>query len=428
VIRSIRRYAAALAVATMASALVPAGAAASSLQQRLATVVAQSGVAANSSVYVWDQSSREVVYARVAGRSVTPASTIKLMTTAAALSRLGPEHRFQTRIALDGTQTGDTFDGDVWLIGGGDPSLSTFGFRRDNYGGVGSNIAGLLTPLRNRGITHVTGRVRVDDGMFDQQRWVGEWNPSFRYYYSGPLGALTVNQGYLGSWRGGQASRNPDIHAGETLRTLMGRNGITVGGSTMRGSLPESAKVVGTLASPPLHQLAGHTNAASDNFFAEILLKHVGVARFGSRSDGSTDQGRRAARAQLVEMGMSMEGVRWVDGSGLAYDNRVTARSIGHTLGVGAQAEWGEQWIQGFATSGRSGTLRNRMTTRPFYGRVQGKTGTLRHASGLAGFSQRVGSNRRYGFVVLTYDPRGRPLQYTLTRALQDRLAMTLVR
>jgi D-alanyl-D-alanine carboxypeptidase/D-alanyl-D-alanine-endopeptidase (penicillin-binding protein 4) len=123
-----------------------------------------------------------------------------------------------------------------------------------------------------------------------------------------------------------------------------------------------------------------------------------------------------------------MSGVRWSDGSGLSYANRVTTRSLGHVLGVGAQTPWGEQWIAGFANAGRTGTLRNRMTRRPFYGRVYGKTGTLRHASALAGFAHRLGSNRRFGFAVVTSNSSGASVSYTTAKRLQDRVAMTLVR
>lgn len=417
-----------LVVAAALLALLAPAAGAASLAKRLDATVARSGVAAGTSVYVWDQETREVLYTRGAGRSVTPASTIKLMTSAAALARFGPEHRFRTTLSLDGVQVGSTFEGDVWLVGGGDPSLSTFGFRRDNLRGSGANLAGLVAPLRKRGITTIRGELRVDDDLFDEQRWVADWKPSFRYDETGALGALTVNQSQLGRWIGTRSTRLPDVYAGELLRVLLGRQGITVTGATRPGSVPPAAKAVGTVASPPLAELVAHMNSASDNFYAETLLKQVGVDRFGAAGSGSTADGRRAARAELVELGADLSGVAWKDGSGLAYGNRITARSLGHVLGLGAQAEWGETWIQGFAASGRSGTLRRRMTRPPYRGRILAKTGTLRHASGLAGFARRSADGRRLGFAVLTWNPRGSQLPYSRTRALQDRVAMTLVR
>ncbi|MEO6866874.1 MAG: D-alanyl-D-alanine carboxypeptidase, partial [Gaiellales bacterium] len=80
------------------------------------------------------------------------------------------------------------------------------------------------------------------------------------------------------------------------------------------------------------------------------------------------------------------------------------------------------------ARSGTYGTLRRRMTRFPYRGRVQAKTGTLRHVSALAGFSERSATGRRYGFAVVTSQPRGAPISYTAARSLQDRIAMVLVR
>ncbi len=408
--------------------LVPAHAAGASLAARIDQVVRRSPVAGATSVYVWDQQSRDVIYTRAAGRAVTPASTMKLLTSAAALQRFGPDHQFSTRVALHGTQVGNRWIGDVWLVGGGDPSLSTFGFARDNYGGSGANLASLVSPLRHRGIEGVTGRIMVDDDLLDEVRWVPEWKSSFRFDESGALGALTVNQSLTGKYVGSKSSHLPDIRAGEVYRDLLRRQGIFVAGKTVSGSIPSTAEYVGAVQSPPLIELVSYMNTASDNFFAETLLKDIGADRFGAAGRGSTEDGRRAARAELAALGIDLSKVTWVDGSGLAYGNRVSTRALGHVLGVGAQTTWGERWIGGFANSGRSGTLRKRMTRRPFYGRVFAKTGTLNHTSGLAGFAHRIGSNRRYGFAVVTSYPPGVGVPYTSARNVQDRVAMTLVR
>lgn len=416
-----------VALALVATLLLPARATAASLEQRIDLLVSRSGVAGTTSVYVWDQDTRDVLYTRAPGRAVTPASTMKLLTSAAALERFGADHRFTTRVALEGTQVGNRFLGDVWLIGGGDPSLSTFGFARDNYRGRGANLAMLVSPLRNRGIEGITGRIMVDDDLLDELRWVPEWKPSFHFDETGALGALTVNQSLTGKYIGSTSSHLPDIRTGEVYRDLLRRQGIYVAGDTKSGSLPPSAELVGEVESPPLAELVAHMNAASDNFFAEILLKDIGADRFGARGNGSTVDGRRAARAELEALGIDMTGVVWSDGSGLSYVNRVSARSLGHVLGVGAQAAWGEPWITGFANAGRTGTLRNRMTRRPYFGRVYAKSGTLNHASGLAGFAHRVGSNRRFGFAVVTSNPPGVGVSYTRAKRLQDRIAMTLV-
>lgn len=424
-------------VATLlgSSLVAPANAGAATLATRIDRAVARSGVAGSSSVYVWDQATRQVLYTRAAGRPVTPASTMKLLTSAAALQHFGPDHRFTTRVALQGTQVGNRFLGDVWLIGGGDPSLSTFGFARDNYRSGGANLAMLVSPLVDRGIEGISGRIMVDDDLLDELRWVPEWKRSFRFEETGALGALTVNQSLTGRYVGTRSSHLPDVRTGEVYRDLLRRQGVYVAGKTVSGSLPPTAELAGSVESPPLIDLVAHMTSTSDNFFAETLLKDIGADRFGSGGTasspgggGSTVDGRRAARAELEALGIDLSGVEWTDGSGLAYSNRVTARSLGHVLGVGAQTPWGDDWIAGLATSGRTGTLRHRMTRRPYAGRVFAKTGTLNHASALAGFAYRLGSDRRFGFAVITSNAPGVGVSYTRAKHLQDSVAMTLVR
>ncbi|MCW2927464.1 MAG: hypothetical protein JWM86_1432 [Thermoleophilia bacterium] len=422
-----RRLATVLASCIAVVGIVTPAATGASLEARVGTAVRQSAVGGSTSVYVWDQATRDVLYTHTPSTAVTPASTMKLLTSSAALAQLGPDHRFETKVALDGHQAGNRWIGDVWLIGGGDPSLSTYGFLRDNYGGRGANLASLVAPLRTRGIEGVTGRIMVDDDLFDEQRWVEGWKPAFRFEEAGALGALTVNQSLVGRYVGSDSAHAPDLRAGTVFRQLLTRQGVFVAGPTESGSVPEEAEIAGSVSSPPLEVLLEHMNRTSDNFYAETLLKQVGVARFGARGTGSTEDGRRAARSVLSAIGIDMRPVTWVDGSGLAYGNRVTARTLGHVLGVGAQAEWGGDWIDSMATSGGHGTLRRRLTRPPYRGRVHAKTGTLNHASGLAGFSDRS-SGRRYGFVVLTYDAAGRRINYSAARGLQDRIAAVLVR
>jgi D-alanyl-D-alanine carboxypeptidase/D-alanyl-D-alanine-endopeptidase (penicillin-binding protein 4) len=169
------------AIALVAALAMPAAASSATLAQRIGFVVRSSAVAGSTSVYVWDQQTRDILYTHLPERRVAPASTLKLLTGSAALAQFGPDRRFTTRVALTGHQEGRRWIGDIWLIGGGDPSLSTFGFARDNFRGQGANLASLVTPLRDRGIDGVAGRIMVDDDRFDSLRWVPSWKHSFRF-------------------------------------------------------------------------------------------------------------------------------------------------------------------------------------------------------------------------------------------------------
>jgi D-alanyl-D-alanine carboxypeptidase/D-alanyl-D-alanine-endopeptidase (penicillin-binding protein 4) len=285
-----------------------------------------------------------------------------------------------------------------------------------------------VTPLQEAGITAISGRIVVDDDRFDSERYVRDWPRSFRYEESGALGALTVNESQLGRWIGGTSTRTPDLRVGATFRTLLARAGIEVTGGVASGSVPADATQAGLVTSAPLAKLLAHMLQTSDNFYAETLLKDIAVDRYGP-GQGTTANGRRAARLELQRAGVDLADERWADGSGLAYTNALTARVLGQVLGIGAQEPWADAWIGAFAVAGRSpGTLERRLDTWPYRDRVHAKTGTLRHVSALAGFADRLGSDHRYGFAVVTYDASGRPVSYTAAKRLQDRIAKILVR
>ena len=108
-------------------------------------------------ISVVDTGSGETLYARGADTPLNPASNVKLVTTAAALRVLGPEHRYSTLLfhAKDALQ-GDVIKGNAWLQGHGDPDLVT------------GDLYELATRLRGSGIKRITGGVIVDPGAFDR--------------------------------------------------------------------------------------------------------------------------------------------------------------------------------------------------------------------------------------------------------------------
>lgn len=400
---------------------------AASLPVRLSAAVGASGVSSTTSVVAWDHSAQRIIYQHLPNRALAPASNMKLFTSAAALRGLGPEHRFTTTVALSGRQVGDVWRGDVYLVGGGDPTLSTRTFALRYLNGQGANIGMLVLPLRFRGIKAITGRLIVVEDFLDRQRYVRGWKPEFRYNEVPALGGLTVNQSYSGERLGTYSSREPAIFAGGIYRDLLRRNGITVRGDTRIGRLPSYATQAGHVLSPPLRLIVRHMNQHSDNFYAEILLKDIGRVLAGP-GRGTTVNGAFAAERQLNQMGLRTTPLNWVDGSGLAYGNRVTGRLMSDLLNIGIQQRpWGVRWWESFAVSGGTGTMRGRMTTWPWRGRVRGKTGTLSHASALSGYSTRL-SGRTYGFAVLTWNSSGGYVDYARARGLQDRVARILVR
>ena len=405
--------------------LMGAASADAALRSRIASAVRHSGVSGSTSVVVYDAQTRSVIYGHNQRRAVAPASNQKLFTAAGALRALGPNYRLQTRLALRGTQHNHTFDGSIYLIGGGDPSLSTRKFARKNLDGTGSNIALLINPLQFRGIRRITGKLVVDESYLDRQRYVSSWPSSFRFDETTALGALTVNQSYLGSCLCGASSHKPAVRAGQVYLNLLESSGVRVDGGIRVGRTPDNAQIVGTVQSPPMRMLVRFMNKHSDNFTAEILLKDLGKVQTGS---GSTKRGAREARRQARLLGVPVRNLRIKDGSGLSSSNRASARQVAELLNrVDNDATIGWSFVQSLAVSGRSGTLKHRLVRHPYRGRVRGKTGTLRRTSALSGYAQRYRGGRRYGFSVITASDGGQ-VPIGTAHQLQDRLAAILVR
>jgi D-alanyl-D-alanine carboxypeptidase/D-alanyl-D-alanine-endopeptidase (penicillin-binding protein 4) len=154
----------------------------------------------------------------------------------------------------------------------------------------------------------------------------------------------------------------------------------------------------------------------SDNFTAEMLLKLLGA---GDGRTGTSAAGAAVVRATLARAGIRMAGVRIADGSGLSLLNRLTADALVDIL----RAAWADPVLRGsfvssLAISGRSGTLKRRLTRAPAAGQIFAKTGTTRHSTALAGY---VGG--RYAFAVVHNGP---PLSHWWSRRAQDRFVTVL--
>jgi len=154
----------------------------------------------------------------------------------------------------------------------------------------------------------------------------------------------------------------------------------------------------------------------SDNYTAEMLVKHLGATLAGN---GSTAAGTRVIRNALGDAGVPLAGVRLADGSGLSGLDRLTAAAVVALLEAGlAQGELRDAFLQSLAVAGVNGTLEDRMERLPARGQVIAKTGTTRTASALSGFVR-----DRYVFAVLQ---NGRPISTYWARLAQDRFATAL--
>jgi D-alanyl-D-alanine carboxypeptidase/D-alanyl-D-alanine-endopeptidase (penicillin-binding protein 4) len=343
---------------------------------------------------VLDVSDGTVLYSAGAQVPRTPASVVKLLTGAAALAALGPQHRLETRAVAGATS------GEVVLVGGGDPTL-TAGSRRGYpaYAALPTLARATAAALKERGTTSV--RIGVDDALFAAPAVSTAWSRT--YVSSGvvaPVSALAVDAGRRTP---GADARVPDpaLDAGARFAALLARSGVRVTGAVTRRPAPAEPVRLATVSSPPLSSLVEEMLVRSDNDLAEALLRHVAVAR----GEPATFEGGAAATlAVLAELGVPAAGAVLLDGSGLARGSRVTPATLATVLRAAAAPDRPALGavLTGLPVAGLTGTLAQRYVdgrSSPAAGRVRAKTGTLTGVSALAG-TVRAGG-RVLAFVVL---------------------------
>jgi len=347
--------AAVLAVPVASASAITPGKLRSALSAQMRKVPSTSGA------YVMALDGDRRLFSRRADRSLIPASVNKLFVTSTALLRFGPSTRLDTTVVTDGEIDEDgVLDGNLYVVGGGDPTLTT------------TRINELAADLD---LTRVRGRVVGDESRFDVLRGSAATGGRLDSEIGGQLGGLVADRGYV---RGGWQKR-PAAVAADALRAALEKRDVPVRGRTRVGRAPEDAVELATSSSAPMSELIARTNIPSDNYYAETLLKNLG-ASFGDA--GSTDAGARVVRDQMEELGVEPT---VVDGSGLSRSDRTQPRQVVQLLATMAGGDEGDTFMASLSTVGRTGTLANRMKGTAAAGRCHGKTGTLRDVSNVAG-------------------------------------------
>ena len=347
-----------------------------------------------------DLTEGRTIFARHQALALVPASNQKLAVAFAALSVLGPEHRFDTTVYGEGQLVGRTWKGDLVLKGFGDPTLTH------------GDLRSLAYQVRAEGIRRVTGGIEADESYFDSRRTGPAWKS---YYYldeSPALSALTVDRAHFRGW----LTREPALSAGRQFRLALRSVGVAVGRPAHLGVADPLAEQLGSTESAPLARIVRFMNQESDNFTAELLLKQLVAV---DEASGTSAAGATAVRRALREAAIPLAGVRIVDGSGLSPQNRLTAAAL---IGI-LVAAWHDPvirppFVQSLAVAGMNGTLEDRLRAPPARGVVRAKTGTTSESSALSGYVR-----GRFAFAVLQ---NGRPVSHYWARRAQDRFARVL--
>ena len=371
--------AAALAVALLLVALLASSAQAANACAQMKAYLAQ-GTGSGGGLLVLDAESGDVVCASAASTPRPLASNMKLFTTSAALAKLGPEARIPTKVFESGTvDASGVLHGNLYLQGGGDPTLGTPGFYHGYLAGLGTNLFALSPQIKAAGITAVTGRLYADASVFDSLKGVKD-SAYATSPYIGPLSGLAFNSGFAGQTSSSGFSAEPAKLAASKLVRNLRALGVNVPTQVALAPTPVNAKRVAIVQSPTLTRIVNTTDVYSDNFFAEMLIKLLG-ARFGGA--GTTAAGAVVVASFARSLG---SGVHAIDGSGLTRSNRASPQQVvGLLLGMRGQPA-GEELVEDLALAGTEGTVNDRMRGTPAYGNCRVKTGTLTGVSNLSGY------------------------------------------
>jgi D-alanyl-D-alanine carboxypeptidase/D-alanyl-D-alanine-endopeptidase (penicillin-binding protein 4) len=378
----------------LALALLPAAEASAQSEGALPGKLrrAMRSTSAASGAYVVNADTGKVVFRYRHTRPRILASNTKLFTTSAALARFGVDGRLDTEVRGVGELTEDgVFSGNLYLVGGGDPTFGSRRFSTRSYGGGGS-VESLAALLDDAGIKRVTGRIVGDESAFDARR--GGPESGFRISpYVGPLSGLAYNRGLASeSGRGYQA--NPPAFAAARLDSALAKLGISVHGGPRAGKTPTEARVLATVRSPTMARLVALTNKPSDNFFAEMLVKAL-ADQVGT---GTTRAGARLAAAFARRIGGRPAGL--ADGSGLSRADRASPYRVTRLLLAMRKRDEFNPFFASLSIAGRDGTLGPRMRRGPARTRCRGKTGTLSNVSAVSGYC-RARSGKTYAFSIL---------------------------
>ncbi len=408
-IRATALLAAALACLAFPAVFAPSAGAA--LRDDLARSMRSAGSA--SGAFVQNVTTGKVVFRWRHARPRILASNTKLYTTSTALARFGTEARLHTDVRGDGELVGDgVYRGNLYLVGGGDPTFGSRRFARRSYGSFAS-VESLAAKLDRAGIERVRGRVFGDESRFDSLRG----GPESGYGtspYVGPLSALGYNRG-LGDESGRSFQADPPSFGAARLDAALERRGIKVRGAPRAGRRPSGTDLIALVRSPPMARLAQLTNKPSDNYVAEMLVKDLAMQTEGR---GTTRRGTDLAAGFARRLGAAP--ARLADGSGLSRGNRASPVRVAQLLLALRDRDEFPAFFESLSIAGRDGTLGTRMRGGAARGNCRGKTGTLSNVSAVSGYCRAL-SGQTYVFSILmnSVDPYG-------ARNLQDRMLQAI--
>ncbi|WTZ48339.1 D-alanyl-D-alanine carboxypeptidase/D-alanyl-D-alanine-endopeptidase [Nocardia sp. NBC_01388] len=342
---------------------------------------------------VSDAGSGNVLWTADPGKPMIPASTAKVLTAAAALLALPPDHRVTTQVVAG------TTPGEIVLVGGGDPTLTAQPDGKGYYTN-GARLSDLVTQLKNSG--HRADSIAVDTSAFTGSAMAQGWDPADIAGGSiAPIDSVMIDGGRQSALKDySPRSATPGLDAGRQLATELGIDP----GKVHLGTAPAGAAKLASVQSAPLRDRLRDMMVDSDDVLAEAIGREIALA---TGSEASFTGAVNAMATTLRAAGFDTTGLTLHDASGLSVDDTIPPRLLdrivtvaalpnngggqSNSSGVSAAGTAGDPLatlLDYLPVAGATGTLSDRYTgqDRVGAGWVRAKTGTLDVASALVGY------------------------------------------
>ena len=326
---------------------------------------------------VADALTGQVLWSADPSTPMTPASTTKVLTAAAALLALPLDHRLSTTVVQGAAP------GQLVLVGGGDPTLTATPKGQSGYYANAAHIADLVDQIKASG-TPVDSIV-VDSGLFKGDTMAQGWFPAdIAAGYITPIESVMIEGGrFDGSMDESPRSETPALDAGKVLAQALGVDVAKVSA----GTAPAGAKAIASVQSAPLSDRLIQMMEHSDNVLAETIGREVAIA---SGTEASFAGAVEGTAKTLRAAGFDYTGVTLFDSSGLAVDDLIPAEVLDRvmTAAAGDGDPKLRPLLDYLPVAGGTGSLSDRYASgnRTGAGWVRAKTGTLSTASALSGF------------------------------------------
>ena len=428
---------------------------------------------ANISLLVKDLATNRTICQFRPNSSSTPASTMKLVTTATAMELLGPKFCFQTKLEIDGTLSSNgTLNGNLYIRGGGDPTLGS------EHLGDKDFMTKWVEEVKKVGIKKITGKIIADETLYDDlgvnPKWT--WEDIGNYYAAGAYGISYMDNTYQLVLRSGLEGSTPEIlrivpeipamtfenHLTSTniafdsayfygaphsyLRSIHGEIPANRLEYIIKGDIPNPGlllaehfqqrlvesgiaiqqlpsdivtkssdrRVILVQESPALSEIIKETNVRSNNGYAEQIFRYLALNK---NPVGTTNGAVQVVRSFWKSKGLPVDQLFMYDGCGLSPVDAVSSQFLVDLLiYMQTISPNKEAFFNSLPVSGKSGTLTSFLQRTALQGKVHAKSGTISGVKSYAGYIE--ANNKTYVFAILVNHANG--TSKAVTRKLEE--------